>query len=61
MSFKILNRIKELNPEKIEVEDICKEFEISRVQARTLCEMAVSDGLFKRCELNNVVFYVLVK
>lgn len=55
----LFDKIKELDPECIYVEDICKCFEISRLKARTLCEMAVSDGVFKRDE--ELGFYILVK
>lgn len=57
----IFDRIKLLNPERITVDDICQSFQISRIKARTLCEMAVTEGIFKSQKENNIEFYILIR
>jgi hypothetical protein len=41
-------KIEQLNPAKIFVENVRSLLNISRLEARTLCEMAVSDQLFEK-------------
>jgi len=41
-------KIEQLNPTKIFVENVRSLFKISRIEARTLCEMAVTDKLFEK-------------
>lgn len=42
------NKIEQLNPGRIFVENVRSLFNISRLEARTLCEMAVMDSLFEK-------------
>jgi hypothetical protein len=42
------SRIEQLNPTRIFVENVRSLFKISRLEARTLCEMAVNDKLFEK-------------
>jgi len=48
LSAEYLHKIERLNPGKIYVENIRSIFGVSRVDARTWCEMAVSAHLFER-------------
>ena len=42
------SKINQLNPSQIFVENVRSLFKISRIEARTLCEMAVTDKLFEK-------------
>jgi hypothetical protein len=55
------DKIKELNPEFITVDDICRVFGLTRIKARTLCEMAVQSGVFKTGKTDGEIFYILIK
>ena len=57
----LFDKIKELNPNAIYVENVVDVFGLSRVKARTLCEMAVSEGIFKRVKSDKEEYYTLTK
>ena len=48
LSLASLHKIKGIRPGNIYVENIRSVFDISRIEARTLCEMAVSSQIFER-------------
>src|SRR5476651_394387 len=48
LSLAFLHKIKEIRPGNIYVENIRSVFDISRVEARTFCEMAVNSNIFER-------------
>ena len=48
LSTGYLKKIEQLNPAKIFVENVRSLFRISRLEARTLCEMAVMEKLFEK-------------